>query len=108
MSATAVAPASTSTPACRYAVRRAVSLPTATRQRGLLQDELAPFDVVGHGLGIVAIEAGEAEPLVGQIQGGEDAADREVAERIGTDEVTGLIDRVRRSDELGLDGRIDR
>src|SRR5262245_29699970 len=107
MRSTAWAPASTSTPACRYAVLWTESLPTATGERGLLEDELAAGRVVWDGLGVVAIEAGEAEALVGQTERGEDPADRQVAERVGTDEVARLIDRMGRGDELRLDGRID-
>ena len=44
----------------------------------LFEDELAARGVVRDGLRVVAVEAGEAEPLVRQVERGEDAADREV------------------------------
>ena len=46
--------------------------------------------VVRHGLRVVAVEAGEAELVVGQVERGEHAADRQVAERIGADELADL------------------
>ena len=57
---------------------------------GLLEHELAAGRVVRHGLRVVAVEAGEAEPLVRQLERGEHAADRQVAERIGADELADL------------------
>ena len=63
--------------------------------------------VVRDGFRVVAVEAGEAEPLVRQVERGEHAADREVAERIGADELADLGLGVGRGDELGLDLRVD-
>ena len=63
--------------------------------------------VVRHRLRVDAVEAREAELVVGQVEGGEDAADGEVAQRVGADELADLLDRVGRGDELGLDRRVD-
>src|SRR5439155_21040738 len=76
-------------------------------RRRLFEDELARRGVVWDRLWIVAVEAGEAEPVVRKVEGGEDAADREVAERVGTDEVADLVGRVSRGDQLGLDLGVD-
>ena len=73
----------------------------------VLEDELAAFDVVRHGLRVLAVEAGETEPLVRQVERSEHATDRQIAERVGADEVADLVDRLRGGDELGLDGRVD-
>src|SRR6476646_1323669 len=66
MSSTARCPASTSTPALRYAVRPPSA--TARGECGFLEDELPTRRVVWHGLRVVAVEAGEAEPLVRQVE----------------------------------------
>src|SRR5581483_8886423 len=96
-------PARTSTPAARYARRSSAT----ARDRLFLEDELAPGRVVGHRLGVVAVEAGEAEPLVGQVERVEHALDREIAERIGPDERPDLLDRMVGRDQLGLDLGVD-
>ena len=88
MRSTARSPASTSTPALRYADLSA----TATEHRRLLEDELAARGVIRDRLRVVAVEAGEAEPVVWQVQGRQHAPDRQVAERVGPDEVADLVD----------------
>src|SRR5450759_3354441 len=137
--ATARSPASTSTPATRYASRGACSraptggwtatagvptstrappptvrsrrasplVPSATGPDDLLQDELAARGVVRHGLRVLAIETGEAEPVVRQVERGENAADGKVAQRVGPDEGPDLLDGVGRGDQLRLDLRVD-
>src|SRR5450759_1442830 len=113
--ATARSPASTSTPAARYPSRRAAARipegtpppPSAMGTDAFLEDELAAGGVVWDGLGIPAVEAGEAEPVVRQVERREDAANREVAQRVGPDEVADLVDRMRRGDQLGLDLGVD-
>src|SRR3990170_2493773 len=82
MSSTARSPASTSTPARRYAERDSATFSSAHR---LFQDELAARRVIRHWLRVVAVEAGEAEPLVRQVERGEHAADREVAQPVRAD-----------------------
>src|SRR5450759_1431964 len=97
--ATARSPASTSTPAARYASRRAgARIPegtpppsSATGAAAFLEDELAAGRAVRDGLGVPAVEAGEAEPVVRQVERREDAANREVAQRVGADEVADLV-----------------
>ena len=63
--------------------------------------------VVRDRLRVVAVEAGEAELVVRQLERGEDAGDRQVAERVGADERLDLVDRVGGRDELGLDLGVD-
>src|SRR4029078_7443909 len=109
MSSTARSPASTSTPAWRYAERpRAPPAGSVTgpRQR-VFEDALAHLPVVRDGLRIVAVETREAEPLVGQVERREDATDRQVAQRICPDELLGLVDRVGGRNQLGLERRVD-
>src|SRR3712207_2837300 len=102
MSSTARSPASTSTPDAVYASRvvGAVPVSSATRRDRLFQHELAPRDVVRDGLGVVAVEAGEAEAVVRQVERSEDAPDGEIAERVRADEVPDLVLRHVRGDEL--------
>ena len=74
-------------------VAPAGSLGTGRRHAGrdrLLEHELAARGVVRDRIRVVAVEAGEAEPLVGQLERGQHAADRQVAERIGADELADL------------------
>src|SRR5688572_2060801 len=104
MSSTARSPAATSTPARRYADRGSATLPGTDP---LLEDELAARRVVRHGLRVVAVEAGEAEPLIRQLERREHAPDREVAERLGADELADLGLGVGRRDQLGLDRGVD-
>src|SRR5438132_1343918 len=103
MRSTARSPAATLTPLRVYAV-----LMSATSGRGrscerrlgqFLQDQLA-IDVVWDGLGIVAVETGEAEPLVRQIESRKNPANREVRKRVGADELTDLGQRMGSGDEL--------
>src|SRR6476469_5155926 len=101
---TARSPAATSTPAAVYAGRVSA---TARDERILLEQELSRRDVVRDRLRIAPVEAGEAEPVVRQVQRGEDAADRQVAERVGADEVPDLVDSVGRCDQLRLDLGVD-
>src|SRR5262245_14778553 len=91
MRSTARSPAATSTPDATYAVRSASPLPpcpgaSATGRHRFLEDELAAGRVVRHGLRVVPVEAGEAEPFVRQLEGLQDPADRQVAERVRADE----------------------
>ena len=60
------------------------------------EHELAAHGVVRDGLRVAPVEACEAEPVVRQVQGREDTLDREVAERVRTDEVADLLDGARR------------
>ena len=93
-------------PGGRVGARRGwrLTVVTADRRRDrLLEHELAARRVVRDGLRVVAVEAGEAEPLVRQVERGEDAADRQVAERVGADELADLGLGVGRGDQLGLD-----
>src|SRR4051812_24935200 len=103
ISSTARSPASTSTPAAAY-VPRDVS---GTGRDRLFEEELPGRRVVWHGFRVAAVEARETEPVVRQLQRVEDAADRQVAERVRTDEVPDLIDGMRRCDQLGLDLGVD-
>ena len=73
----------------------------------ILEDELVAGRVVRHRHRIAPVEAGEAEAVVRQIQRREDAADREVAQRVGADELADLLDRMGRRDQLGLDLGVD-
>src|SRR5687767_13190111 len=73
MRSTARSPAATSTPERAYASR--------TAGNGLLEDELARCRVVRDGLRVAAVEAREAEPLVRQVERGEHAPNRQIAER---------------------------
>ena len=93
----------------RRAIRRPLAQPLTVAAHGhrLFEHELAARCVVGHGLRVVAVEAREAELVVRQVERREDAADRQVAERVGADEVADLGFGVGRGDELGLDGRVD-
>src|SRR5687767_10633056 len=104
MSSTARSPASTSTPDSRYAERGSG---TVGRAHWFLEDELAARGVIWDGFGVVAVEAGEAEPLVRQVQRGQDATNGEVPQRVGADELADLGLGLGRGDELGLDRRID-
>src|SRR3954471_21310359 len=103
MSSTARSPAVTSTPARTYASRGAEPFEAASamRREWLFEHELPARGVVRHGLGVAPIEAGEAEPLIRQLERAQDALDREIAERIGADELADLLDRARRRDQLG-------
>src|SRR4051812_41109140 len=109
MSSTARSPAATSTPARTYASRGAEPFEAASamRREWLFEHELPARGVVRHGLGVAPIEAGEAEPLIGQLERAQDALDREIAERIGADELADLLDRARRRDQLGGDLGVD-
>src|SRR6185436_12200479 len=95
ISSTARSPAATSTPDRAYAARV-----SPTGRHGLFEHELPAGRVVRNGLRVAPIEAGEAEAIVRQVEGGEDALDRQVAERIGADEVADLLDRARGGDQL--------
>src|SRR5215213_5500331 len=72
ISSTARSPAPTSTPAAAYAARG-----LATRGHDLLERELARCRVVRDRVRVLPVEAGEAEPVVRQVEGGEHAADGE-------------------------------
>ena len=100
ISSTARSPAATSTPAVDVgAVGRSVtpSAPADQQRRPASSSmNLRLAASYGHGLRVVAVEAGEAEPLVRQVERGEHAADRQVAERVGADELADLLERVGR------------
>src|SRR5215213_8887981 len=81
--------------------------PSSDDDGRFFQDELSRGGVVRDWLRIVAVEAREAELLVRQLEGREDAPDGKKAERIGADEVPDLLDRMRRRDQLGLDLGVD-
>src|SRR5262245_27930140 len=106
MRSTARSPARISTPDRVYASRRPLATATG-RSHGFLQHELARRRVGRDGLRVVAVEAGEAEPVVRQVEGREHAPDRQVAERVRADELADLLLGMRRGDELGLDRRVD-
>ena len=53
---------------------------SGTGSADLLQGELAARGVVRHRLRVLAIETGEAEPVVRQVERGENAADGQVAQ----------------------------
>ena len=78
-------------PTPRRRPRRASA--TGRDQRLSSRMNLREADVVRDRLRVAAVEAGEAEPLVRQVERGEDAADREVAERVGADELADLLAR---------------
>src|SRR5215210_3070337 len=94
ISSTARSPASTSTPDAVYAMRVGMPRDSATGRNGLLEDELSLVGVVRDRFGVAPVEAGEAEAVVGQLEGGKDALDREVPKGVGADEVADLLDRL--------------
>src|SRR6185369_4739648 len=102
ISSTARSPAATSTPDRVY--ERRIS---ATRRHRLLEHELAALAVVRDRLRVAAVEAGEAEAVIRELERREDAGDREVAQRIRADEVADLLHRHVRRDQLGLDLGVD-
>src|SRR5665647_3081396 len=136
MRSTARLPASTSTPACLYvnpwssaivlprrcdgaSLRRTsppppalqsaarVSSRLAGRGRALLEAHLAHGVLLGHGDGVVAVEAGAAELAPRQAGAGLQTVEREVVEAGGADVVADLIDRLVGGDELGARGHVD-
>src|SRR5687768_5252184 len=89
ISSTARSPTSASTPDAMYATLVGAGRgPSPTSRHRLLEHELAARGVVRDGLRVATVEAGEAELVVRQVEGREDALDRQVAQRIGADEVT--------------------
>ena len=79
----------------RLLVGRAEAHPSSSDdcQRLALEQELVVLDVVRDGHRVVAVEAGEAEPLARQVDRVEHAADRQVRQRIGADELADLLGR---------------
>ena len=55
--------------------------------RLVLEHELVRGDVVRHGHRVAAVEAGEAEALARQVDRVQHAADRQVGQRVGADEL---------------------
>src|ERR1700694_5476292 len=90
ISSTARSPAATSTPAAAYALRRAAALASATGKDRFFEHELPARHVVRDRLRVVAVEAGETEAVIRQVERREDAPDRQVAERVGADELADL------------------
>src|SRR5450759_3815352 len=92
-------------PALQSAAR--VSSRLAGRGRALLEAHLAHGVLLGHGDGVVAVEAGAAELAPRQAGAGLQTVEREVVEAGGADMVAHLIDRLVGGDELGARGHVD-
>src|SRR5215210_9091756 len=93
--------------ACSLA-RRSTTRPSANNGELLaLQQQLSVPRVVRDRHGIAPVEASEAEAIARQVDRIEHAADREVGQRIGVDELADLVDRPVSRDELSLDLRVD-
>src|ERR1035437_6229097 len=132
ISSTARSPASISTPELRYASQAPPCLAPGTaplrprpslmklasghgpglaqRHRlsdGVLQNELVAGRVVRDRDRILPVKTGEAEAVIWQIQPLQHARNREVAERVGTEELADLLDRMGGRDQFCLDLGVD-
>src|SRR5450759_1669607 len=119
ISSTARSPASISTPELRYASQAPPCLAPgdapwlswlswlsllawASDMRLVLQNKLVAGGVVRDRNRVVPVKTGKAEAVVGQIQPLKHTCDREIAERVGSEELADFLDRVGGRDQLCL------